>query len=120
MFSLDIVIFLTGSFFLSSNTIILLYFVNTILFYNWNDILFDFFNTIICLFPIGVRAQFESDYYVLRFWPALIPLLLVVTSALSTVTIPARHSLFVNAVVWLAVALYYGVKVDIRSGKRSA
>ncbi|KAE9984884.1 hypothetical protein BLS_000967 [Venturia inaequalis] len=61
----------------------------------------------------------QAQQNVLRFWPALFPLLLVVTSALSTVTIPARHSLFVNAVAWLAVALYYGVKVGIRSGKRS-
>lgn len=62
----------------------------------------------------------QAQQNVLRFWPALFPFLLVVTSALSTVTTPARHSLFVNTIAWLAVALYYGVKVGIQFGNVSA
>ncbi|QDS74092.1 hypothetical protein FKW77_009614 [Venturia effusa] len=62
----------------------------------------------------------QAQQNVLRFWPALFPALLVITSSLSTVTTPARHSLFVNAVAWLFVALYYGVKVGIQFSKGSA
>ncbi|TID23987.1 glycosyltransferase family 90 protein [Venturia nashicola] len=61
----------------------------------------------------------QAQQNVLRFWPAFFPFLLILTSALSTVTTPARHSLFVNAVAWLVVALYYAFKVGVQLGKGS-
>lgn len=62
----------------------------------------------------------QAQQNVLRFWPALFPILLVVISTLAAVTTPAKHSLFVSAIAWLAVALYYGVKVGVQFGKGSA
>lgn len=61
----------------------------------------------------------QAQQNVLRFWPALLPFLLIFTSTLSTVTTLARHSLFVNAISWLAVALYYAFKVGVQCGKGS-
>src|ERR1700712_1511832 len=67
-----------------------------------------------------MRPSFQlAQQHVQRFWPALFPISLVITSTLSAVTTPERHSLFVNSIAWFAVAIYYGVRVGIRFGQGS-